>query len=456
MRKFSVKPKAKVKDELVVGGEKSSGDAWVYLGRLAETGPITPVLFHVEQPHVVSIVGKRGSGKSYTMGTILESLSTTNKDSSISRNKRASAALLFDTLGIFQWSNISLSEAQDSPVIEQQRKHLQGWSIEEEELDIEIWVPLGSNQSHQVWTREFSIRTHDLGAEDWGYLLDLDIYRDRMGQLINDVYIKVTVDGWTDGREHYPANEEYSITDLILCVTNDKELLADYHDETRRAVLQQLKTLHRNPIFADEGGTALSELLVPGRLAILVLNKVSEGLRLVIASALIRRLLRERTLASELKKESMIRNVSDQSLEGPAGREEIPPTWVAIDEAQNLLPAERRNPAGEMLVRFVREGRNYGLSFMVATQQPTAIDPRIMAQVDTLVVHRLAVQADIEYVKKNLKSSLPDEVRYGGKDYSFDDSVRSLDIGQAVVSSIDATRSYYVDIRPRVSVHGGF
>ena len=36
-----------------------------------------------------------------------------------------------------------------------------------------------------------------------------------------------------------------------------------------------------------------------------------------------------------------------------------------------------------MLIRYVREGRNYGLSFMVATQQPTALDSRLLAQVDT-------------------------------------------------------------------------
>jgi len=51
------------------------------------------------------------------------------------------------------------------------------------------------------------------------------------------------------------------------------------------------------------------------------------------------------------------------------------PTWLAIDEAQNILPSERRTSATDVIVKYVREGRNYGLSFVVATQQPTAIDP---------------------------------------------------------------------------------
>jgi len=66
-----------------------------------------------------------------------------------------------------------------------------------------------------------------------------------------------------------------------------------------------------------------------------------------------------------------------------------------------------------VIVKYVREGRNYGLSFVVATQQPAAIDPGILAQVDTLIVHKLTVQSDIDYVRKNIKSNLPEEVRYG-------------------------------------------
>ena len=99
-----------------------------------------------------------------------------------------------------------------------------------------------------------------------------------------------------------------------------------------------------------------------------------------------------------------------------------PPTWVAIDEAQNILPSERRTSATDVIVKYVREGRNYGLSFVVATQQPTAIDPRILAQVDTLLVHKLTVQGDIDYIRKNIKSNLPEEVKYGNSTLGFDET----------------------------------
>src|SRR5207249_6554598 len=115
-------------------------------------------------------------------------------------------------------------------------------------------------------------------------------------------------------------------------------------------------------------------------------------------------------------------------------KEAIPQTWVAIDEAQNILPSERATAATDVIVKYVREGRNYGLSFIIATQQPTSVDPRILAQVDTLIAHKLTVQGDIDYIRRNLKSNLPEEVKFANSVLNLDELLRSLDIGQALIS----------------------
>ena len=44
-----------------------------------------------------------------------------------------------------------------------------------------------------------------------------------------------------------------SLDNLIACVKHDQELLESYHDETRRAVLQQLMTYHRNLLSRTRG-----------------------------------------------------------------------------------------------------------------------------------------------------------------------------------------------------------
>ena len=459
MKKFTVKPRLISRKHFLVGSPDEEAIAWLYLGRLAETGALTDVRYDVAHPHVVAIFGKRGSGKSYTMGSMLEGLCTKRTESSISRINRDKAILLFDTLGIFQWTDISLSEDIDRPVVQEQRTVWRGWDLQPESLDVQVWVPLGTQtEATPASHRGFAVRTSDFTAADWGYLLDLDIYQDRMGQLLNDAYIKVTIEGWQGESSRRSPKPVYSLDDLIACIKLDAELQDSYRAETRRAVLQQLGTYQRNPLFQDQG-TPLHEMLIPGRMNVLVMNRMSGPLRLVVLSALIRRLLDARMQASEAEKTLAIRpDLSSEDRERIAAslRDAVPPVWVALDEAQNVLPSERHTAAGEMLVRFVREGRNYGLSFMVATQQPSALDSRLLAQVDTLIAHKLTVQGDIEYVSRNLKSSLPQEVHYANRILALDDLLRSLEVGQALVSNTEAERAIIVDIRPRVSVHGGF
>lgn len=459
MKKFTVKPRFSARNLVTVGVAEGKESDWTYLGRLAETGALTDLRFDVAHPHVVAIFGKRGSGKSYTMGSMLEGLCTSQPETSISQIKRNKAVLLLDTLGIFQWTDISLDTATDSDILKSQRATWRGWSLKAEELDVQIWIPKGTRtdatpSSH----KEFAIRTSDFTADDWGYLLDLNIYQDRMGQLLNDAYIKVTLEGWKNNKGVHPPKAAYSIDDLINCIKGDQELGDSYQPETQRAVIQQLTTYYRNPLFEDQG-TPLSEMLVPGRMNVLVMSHMSGPLRLVILSALIRRLMEERMVASEMEKHLVIRpDLKDE--ERKVIKEKlaasVPPTWIALDEAQNILPSEKKTTAGEMLIRYVREGRNYGLSFMVATQQPTAIDNRLLSQVDTILAHKLTVQSDIDYVRRNLKSNMPDEVMHGGKVLEFDELLRSLDIGQALVSNTEADRSAIMDVRPRISVHGGF
>ena len=459
MKKFTTKPRVFRSSPGYAGTPGFESKGWVFLGRLGEAGPLTDVRFDTEMAHVVALFGKRGSGKSYTLGTLLEGLCTAEEESSIAANQRHSALLLFDTLGVFQWMSILLKEDTRKDVLKEQFSVRRGWSIKSEPLDVAIWIPKGTRTpATPANHHEFAINCSDFAAEDWGYLFGLDIYQDRMGQLLNDAYIKVTQEGWSDNQRRHQPNAQYAIDDLIACVKDDRELVESYHDETRRAVMQQLKTYHRNPLF-EADGTSLQEFLKPGRMSVIVMNKMSDELRLIVVSALLRRLIAARVQASEAEKHlKIIEKLTDDE---KAALDTIlasaaPPTWVAIDEAQNILPSERRTSATDVIVKYVREGRNYGLSFVVATQQPMAIDPRILAQVDTLIVHKLTVQGDIDYIRKNIKSNLPEEVKYGNSILGFDELIRSLEVGQALVSNTETERAFIMDVRPRVSVHGGF
>jgi hypothetical protein len=484
MKKFTVKPRQIHTNRILIGNQ-DEGKEHVFIGRLAEAGQLVKIDFDLSLPHVVAIFGKRGSGKSYTLGSFLEGLCTKENETSISNITKNRAALLFDTLGIFQWMDVPLSLNSSQRILQEQALAQRGWEIRSEPLDVQTWAPRGTPSSSRQ-SREFTINCADFSASDWGYLFGVDILQDRMGQLLNDAYEKVVNEGWSNGSSTYPPKLRYAIEDLMDCVQSDTEISANYHSETRRAVLQQLSVYWRNPLFQpkrkipktikwlmEKGevsendlkayesleGVSLNDLLNPGRLSILLLHKMSDELRFVLIVSLIRKIIQARIETSEMEKNLQIlpnlmeeerRTIQEKISHG------IPPTWIIADEAQNFLPSERKTTATDVLIKLVREGRNFGLSFMLTTQQPSAIDQRILAQVDTLIVHKLTVQGDIEYIRRNLKSALPEEVKYGNSILPFDDLLRSLDIGQAIVSNTEADRTFIMDVRPRVSVHGGF
>ncbi len=137
----------------------------------------------------------------------------------------------------------------------------------------------------------------------------------------------------------------------------------------------------------------------------------------------------------------------------------VPRTVVVLDEAQSFLAPGMTSPAKSLFVRLVKEGRNMGLSAILATQQPSALDARILSQVETFIAHQLVTDPDIRAVRENLKSSLPASIQFGASLLDAGDLLRQLPPGVSLISAADMNtavrRAILVSIRPRASVHGG-
>ena len=140
MKKFSVKPRLTQHKRILVGNQNSGGDS-VFIGRLAEAGQLVRVDFDLQLPHVVAILGKRGSGKSYTLGSFLEGLCTKESQTTIATASNRRAGLLFDTLGIFQWFGIPVSPTSTQELLREQALAQKGWDVRTEPLNVEIWTP---------------------------------------------------------------------------------------------------------------------------------------------------------------------------------------------------------------------------------------------------------------------------------------------------------------------------
>jgi DNA helicase HerA-like ATPase len=437
---FKVQPQiGRGKKSVILGG--SGTKCRTLIGRCAEFGPQRDLWLDLNGEHVIAVVGKRGSGKTHTLGVLVEGLAVATQSDLTSTTGVGlhHAVVIFDTLNLFQWLDLPLEDAQ-GPFAERQRKLLAKWKMTAKTIEPTFWHPVGSEPATPK-SRTFSINPTDLDAQDWGRLLGLDIAAEPMGQLLNDVYLRVQ-------RRNGAGRGGYSIDDMISIIRSDSSLQTDYSAETLRGVRQRLSAFAQSPLF-NRGEPDWTAALKPGQVSVFLLGRVPEDLRSVLVFLVIRRLLESRSAASEAAKHAML-------VGAPTPSEQIPPTWLIIDEAQNILPSRNATAANEILTRYVREGRNFGLSLALSTQQPNSIDPKVMAQVDTLIAHNLTVRTDVNYILSNLKSSDPDSISVNSRSITLSDSLRLLDSGQCMISAVDSPRLVFCEVRPRLTLHGGF
>jgi uncharacterized protein len=453
MPRFSIKPPiAGGSKPVVVGAQVDAADApqagrdQILLGRLNEGGARRDVYFDVTSETVVAMFGKRGSGKSYSLGVLAESLVTKDTVTDIGAVTRNRAVLLIDTLNVFWTIAQPFDIDRDVDRFPDELSDLKQWHLDVPDLDVEVWVPRGAQDSSSPREyRELSISVSSLNFEEIQELTGLDPFSPS-GQLM--------ADAWGMAGD---AASDFGISHVENVVENDPEIARVYSESTVRAVSQRLRTLADNPIFQAHG-TEISQLLIPGRLAILEFGRLTDVQRSVLSAMLIRLIHRVRQEATDLEKHIRFdREMDDLQIIAARDRlsELIPPCWILVDEAQTVFPAERATKATDAFISFVKEGRNFGLSFGLATQQPAAVDQRILSQVDTVICHTLTVESDITRMQKNLKSRMPNEVVANGNNLDQSDWLRNLEPGQAIISNSDFSRTICVEIRPRISPHAG-
>jgi hypothetical protein len=127
---------------------------------------------------------------------------------------------------------------------------------------------------------------------------------------------------------------------------------------------------------------------------------------------------------------------------------EMPLVWIFIDEAHEFLPKEGKTPATDALIQLLREGRQPGLSVILATQQPGQIHRDVMTQSDIILSHRVTAKPDIEALNQIMQSYLLESIQ---KNMNNLPSLK----GSAIILDDNSERIYPMRVRPRFTWHGG-
>jgi len=125
----------------------------------------------------------------------------------------------------------------------------------------------------------------------------------------------------------------------------------------------------------------------------------------------------------------------------------LPRVWLAIDEAHQFVPAGGTTLAKEQLVRWAKEGRQPGLSLIVASQQPSAIDREVLSQCDIILSHKLTTRDDVSALNRLSQDYMGSELQ---------NLIKKLKrVGEAILVDDERETVHHLGIRPRQSHHGG-
>ena len=421
--------------DVIIGRSKSEREKYgqegtVFLGKqYIEMGQSTslsnPVFLDVAKSHIVFVVGKRGSGKSYTMGIIAEGLADLPLDV-----KQNLSIILLDTMGIY-WT-MKYPNYQDAELLSQ-------WGILPKGLDVKIFTPTGFFERYKEegipTDFPFSIRPIDVDPADWCKIFSID-QNSAEGVLI---FRSV---------QQLLKTQSYSIDILIALIRKDK----DSEATTKHILINQLEKAKEWGIFSEEG-TPLKDIIFPGQVTVLDMSPyatIASGwdIKALVVGLISNTLFKQRMLSRKMEEFRAVDTSMHYFSKGEEENITEPLVWLAIDEAHELLPREGKTVATDALMTILREGRQPGISLILASQQPGKIHTDVMTQSDIVIAHRLTSKLDVDALGDLMQSYM----RRG-----LDEELNILPEikGAALVFDDTNERIFPIQLRPRFTWHGG-
>jgi DNA helicase HerA-like ATPase len=406
-------------EEIVVGRdpedlEKYGKKGCIFLGKhIVGKGRdyhlTNPVLMDVLRPHIVLIVGKRGSGKSYTSAVIAEEITMLPDEV-----KNNLSCLMIDTMGIF-WS---MKNPNDKDLL-----LLNNWGLKPKGFEVQNIVPVGLTEFYEKagisYDGTFSIRPSELSAADWALTFNIDIF-DSLGILLERVIKKL--------------GSDYSIDEIIDEIEDDNR-----SEEKDKLALENRFMAAKGWGIFSETATPIENILKPGVTTVLDVSLQEWNVRNLMVGILAREAYQARVSA---------RREEEIAIMGGEEVKKVPMTWIMIDEVHNFIPDKGETAATHAMLTLIKQGRQPGISLVLITQRPNKLHEDAIAQADMVISHRLTAKPDLDALSAIMQTYLLFDIR---KSISFLPKTK----GSAVILDDNSERLFNVQIRPRISWHAG-
>ncbi|MBI2139978.1 hypothetical protein HYU14_03570 [Candidatus Woesearchaeota archaeon] len=363
---------------------------------------------------------------SYTMGVVAEGISDLPDEI-----KSNIAVVMLDTMGIY-WT-MKYPNEKEIPLVRE-------WGLDPKGLNITVYTPKGfylqQKEEGILTDKPFSIKPSELDASDWCLTFGIAMTSPQ-GVAIESI-IEMLVE----------QKKDFGLKEIIAAIQENN----DFPAEVKLSIINRFRNAERWGLFDDEG-TPLHDLVKGGQVTVLdvscyVTAPGTQGLRALVIGLIAEKLFVERMIARKGEEVQSIKETTHFLTEKSREMQKEPLVWLVIDEAHEFLPLEGETPASHPLITILREGRQPGISLILASQQPGKIHSDVMTQSDIVIAHRITANVDVTALGQLMQSYMRE-----GLDKQLNMLPRLK--GSAVIFDDNNERLFAMRIRPRLTWHGG-
>ncbi|OKY78030.1 MAG: HerA helicase [Candidatus Methanohalarchaeum thermophilum] len=373
-----------------------------YIGKIIKTEKnVNLDISEIINTHI-SILASTGSGKSYTVGVLIEEML---------KEKNGASVLILDPHGEYS----TLKDLENKSLLSN-KEVINKFKYPNNELpDVKVF-----NED------DIQLKISDLEFDDLAAIIDDGSMSEKMRHYLQRAYNKLK-------RKNFNQEE---IRDKVLEL-KDKEgnYLKDHplHSSSIEGILWRLeKNILNKDFFQNYTKLGLNELLSPKKASILDLSGIKAKDQQLLSSVILRKIFESRKMAVKGENKTNITKVPH-------------PVFIVIEEGHRFAPNEGRSKSKNVLKTVLSEGRKFGIGVCLVSQRPSKLDTDSLSQCMSQITMKIINPYDQNKIKESIESV--------GKDIV--DRLPSLSTGEAIISGSTVNTPVNIEVRKRITRHGG-
>ena len=210
----------------------------------------------------------------------------------------------------------------------------------------------------------------------------------------------------------------------LLAVADESADAADLAEELRGAATSTIQVIQRRarrivelPCISRD----ISQQSLSGR----IVDELSSGYSVLVETSGLSDV--EEILVASVITRRLLETYGNAYLDDRERFAALPPTLVALEEAQRVLSRAKRSDEN-VFPRVAREGRKFKVGLCAVSQQPKLIDDELASQFNTLFILGLADERDRNILRSSSKQDIKD----------LGPEIQTLMPGEAIVTNLDA------------------